>query len=75
MKVVKIREDVNSDALEVLELTAEKVKSGEVKAISISWVTSDNGIGGTVSAGDNQILMWASAQHSATSLYEQMIED
>jgi hypothetical protein len=40
-----------------------------------SWVTSDNGIGGLNSAGENNIMMWAALQHNANSMYEQMLED
>jgi len=69
MNIVPIKKESNSDAIAMLEDAIERVKSGEITACAISWVTESNSIGGDISCGDNQILMWASIAHSANSFY------
>ena len=73
MKVVPIKIKVNEDAIGMLKETLERVKSGELKSISIGWVLNDGAIGGNVSAGDDNMLMWAALEHLARSFYNNVI--
>lgn len=73
MKVVDLNKKPNQSAVEVLEDTLEKVKSGEVVDVRVAWVDKKGSIGGDGSAGDNTILMWASIEHSARSFYYDFI--
>ena len=73
MHIVPMKEKPNSDAIEVLENMIERVKSGEIKAVAISCITKDNGITGEISAGDNDILLWAAIEHSARSFYKDVV--
>ncbi len=65
---------VNNDAIELLEQTIEKIKSGEISSVSVSWVTSTGSIAGQVSNGCNQILMWASMEHAAKQFYRENLD-
>jgi len=73
MKLVNIEKSENKDAIEMLEEVIEKVKSKNITAVGVSWVTSRGSIGGDMSSGDNNIMMWASLQHNANSFYNDII--
>jgi len=75
MKVVPIKRIVNKSALEVLDEMRELVESGEVVALAICTVTNDGGIGGEVSSGPNDILMWSSMQHLTNHHYGRLLDD
>ena len=64
----------NAQAIKILESALEKVKQGELTSVAVSWVTKDEAIGGDISKGKNQILMWASLEHTARSFYNNNIE-
>ncbi len=68
-KIAKIKAEVNKNAVEVLEAALVRVKSGEITAIGLSWVTSDLGIGCSSSSGPDNFKMWASLEHSAREFY------
>ena len=68
LEVVPIR-SANADAIDLLNEMIERVKDGEISAVSVSWVTSDNTIGGDTSSGDHQIMMWAALEHNARTFY------
>lgn len=69
MKVVPISKAPNNDAIDMLERTIERVKSGEIESVALSWVTENNTIGGVISKGDSNILMFAAIEHTARSFY------
>ncbi len=69
MKSTPINIHSNAHAIKILESALEKVKCGEITSVAVSWVTKDEAIGGDVSKGQNQILMWASLEHTARSFY------
>ena len=73
MKVIPIETKPNQDAINLLEETLEKTRNGEFTAISISWVLKDNSIGGCVSKGKDNMLLWASLEHMARSFYTNII--
>ncbi len=70
MKVVKISQEQNNDAIAVLESAIERVKTGDIESVALAWVGRSNSIGGEVSAGENTLMLWASLEHSARSFYE-----
>jgi hypothetical protein len=74
MKVVSIEKSQNNDAIEMLESAIESIKAGKITAVGISWVDDNNSIGGDISRGGNQILMWASLEHSAKSFYKDNVD-
>jgi len=73
MQVIPIKKKPNLDAIEMLEDVISRIKSGEIAAVSVSWVTKDNAISGDVSNGENNLMMWASMEHSARSFYDDVI--
>lgn len=74
MKIVPFTPNQNKDAIEVLETALERVKSGEIKSVSISWVTKEGYICGDISSGDNQLTMLASMENTLWS-FKQMVFD
>ena len=75
MKVIPIGKSENKNAIQFLEETIDKVRAGTITAVAISWVESDNSIGGDVSNGGNQILMWAAMEHAAKSFYLDQVRE
>lgn len=69
MSVVEIKREPNSDAIQMLTDAIERVKSGEIKSIGLSWVTKDGSIGGDISQGDSNLLMWSALNHSEREFY------
>lgn len=69
MKVVQIKSTVNGSAIEVLEETIERVKSGEITEVGIAFVTKEGSLGGRFSSGDKQITMWAALMHATKEFY------
>lgn len=63
MKLVPLKPRTNSDAVEVLEEIMERVKAGEIKAVSIAYVTSDHGVSGDISSGDDNLMMLAAIEN------------
>jgi len=72
MKLVGEKPHINNDAADVLESVLERVKSGEIQAVAVSWVEG-NAIDGDCSSGDNNIMLWAAIEHTARSFYEDVI--
>jgi hypothetical protein len=72
-KIIPLKAKPNSDAIEMLESALERVRSGELSAVGLSWVTRDGSIGGDVSASNNGLLMWASLEHNARSFYTDIL--
>lgn len=68
-------DEVNSDALELIESMISRVKSGEITAIGISWVNKDGSIGGDTSSGTQNITLWASLEHNAREFYNNLVND
>jgi hypothetical protein len=66
---------VNKDAIDVLEKALERVKKGEIASVAVSWVTTDQSIGGDTSEGPNQIMLYASLQHSTNCFYNEYLGD
>jgi len=63
-KIIPLRPGLNGDAVEMLELALERAKSGELKSVAISWVTSENSIGGDISEGDHNLIMFAALSNT-----------
>ena len=72
LKLVSIKSE-NADAIDLLNEMIERVKDGEIAAVSISWVASDKTIGGEFSSGDDHIMMWAALEHCARAFYTQHV--
>lgn len=66
-------DEINQDAIELIESMIPRIKSGEIKAIGIAWVDKDGSIGGDSSKGDNKISLWASLEHNAREFYNQIV--
>lgn len=75
MEVVTLRPSLNKDAVEVLENALERVKSGDIKAVSISWVTKNGNVCGDISSGENQLLMLVSMENTLWSFKEKVFND
>lgn len=73
MKVVNIA--YNKDAEELLEITLDKVRDGEIRSIALSWVTSTGAIGGDISKGKDNFAQWASIQHLERTFYKNVIDN
>lgn len=73
MEIVSLTQQPNKDAIELLEETIERIKSGEIESVAISWTTK-NGMDNASSAGPNQILLWASIYHHSICFYEDVIK-
>lgn len=73
IKIVREIHGPNNDAIDVLKKALERVESGELKAVALSWVDKDDGIGGDVSSSNNAFIMWASLEHSARQFYNNVI--
>ncbi len=73
MQVIPIKIKPNADAIDMLNEVIERIKSGEISAVSVSWVTKNGAISGDVSNGENNLMMWASMEHSARSFYNDVI--
>ncbi len=73
MQVIPIKIKPNTDAIDMLNEVIERIKSGEISAVSVSWVTKNGEISGDVSNGENNLMMWASMEHSARSFYNDVI--
>lgn len=67
--IVEIKAHPNQDAIDVLEEALVRARSGDIVSVGISWVTKEKSICGDVSAGPNQILMFAALEHNARSFY------
>ena len=74
IKVVREIIQPNDDAAKMLKDALERIESGELVAVGISWITRDGSIGGDVSSGPNNILMWASLEHNARSFYKDCVD-
>ena len=69
MKVVPISTPTNDDAVLVLEEAIRRVKAGEISSVGLAFVFSDGGIGGEVSNGKDNVMMWAALEHNARDFY------
>ena len=66
---------LNEDAIDLLEVMIERVKSGEIAAVAIATVNKNGGIGGDISKGKNSVALWAALQYVANYFYERNIKD
>lgn len=73
MNVVPLKKTANLDALDLIDMVREKVVSGEIDAVAMCWV-GQGAIGGDVSEGDNNIMMWGSIEHLARSFYRDSVD-
>jgi hypothetical protein len=73
MKVIPLKKQPNKDAVEMLENVIERVRSGEVTAVGLAYTTKGGSIGGDVSEGDDNFLMWASIEHLARTFYKDIV--
>lgn len=74
--MVKVVENIsrsNSDAIEVLEEALKMAKAGEILAVGVSWVTSDNSIGGQTSGSPNRVMMWGALELNAREFYKDVV--
>jgi len=69
MKVVPMKIQPNQDAIEMLENALKRIKSGEITSVGLAYTSSEGSIGGDVSVGPNNFLMWASLEHLARTFY------
>jgi len=72
-KLTPIKHQTNTAAIQILEAALAEARTGNIIDVSISWVTSEMAIGGDFSGGGNNIMMWASIEHSARSFYSDII--
>lgn len=70
MTIINFNPNENKDAVEVLEEALRRVRSGDIKSVSISWVTKKGAVCGDISSGDNQLLMLASMENTLWSFKE-----
>jgi hypothetical protein len=73
MKVVPLKIQPNQDAIKMLENTIERIRSGEITAVGMAYTTSEGSIGGDVSTGNDNFLMWASMEHLSRTFYTQTV--
>ncbi len=72
--VVPIKMVANEDAISMLRGVIERIESGQIKSVGVSWVTREGSICGDVSTGDNYLMMWAALEYTARSFYDQRIK-
>lgn len=75
MTIIRFNPNENKDAVEVLEEALKCVKSGDIKSVSISWVTKNDTVCGDISSGDNQLLMLASMENTLWSFKNMVFDD
>lgn len=73
IKVVPLKIQPNQGAIEILEDMIKRVKSGEITTVGLAYTTKHGSIGGDVSKGNNNFLMWASIEHLARTFYTQTV--
>lgn len=73
IKVVREITKPNSDAINVLKDALKKAESGEILSVGVAWINKDQGIGGDISGGSNDLLMWSSLEHNARQFYNNVI--
>lgn len=73
LKIVPINVQPNADAIKMLEEALKKVKEGEITTIGLAWTTKDGSISGDVSAGKDNLRMWAALEHVARNFYAEII--
>ena len=73
MKVVPLKIQPNQDAIEMLESMIERVKTGEITSVGMAYTSSTGSIGGNVSKGSDNFLMWASLEHLARTYYGEIV--
>lgn len=74
VSIVDLKKSTNKDAEALLRDVSERIASGDINAIAVSWVTSSGSIGGDISSGENKFMMWAAMEHCARSFYTDSIE-
>lgn len=75
LKVVPLTIEHNRDAVDLLKAMIKKVESGEVVSVAVAYVARGGSIGGDVSAGENNISIWAALEHTARHCYSEMINE
>lgn len=73
MEIVPMKISPNEDAVSMLKETLKRVEDGEIQAVGIAWTTQDGDIGGEISIGKNNLLMWAAFEHTARTFYADII--
>lgn len=72
MKIVPLNVQPNADAIEILKKALKKAEEGEITTVGVAWTTRDDSIGGDVSAGKDNFLMWAALEHIAREFYKEI---
>lgn len=75
MSIIRFNPHENKDAVEVLEEALRRVKSGDIKSVSVSWVTKDDTVCGDISSGKHQLLMIASMENTLWSFKERVFNE
>lgn len=71
--VTELKAPINKDSIKLLEEAMAMVKKGEISQIALAWVGYDNSIGGCVSEGAQDTMMWASLEHNARECYKNIV--
>lgn len=64
MHIIKLTSPQNKDAVELLETAIRRVKSGEITAVSLSWVTKSGSVAGDISSGKDVLKMIVSMENN-----------
>lgn len=75
MELIPIKVKTNTEAIEILKEALELVESGEIESLGLAWVLKDRSIGGDISSGKENILMWAALEHVTKSFYDEAIKN
>ena len=73
MQIVPIKQEINSDAIEMLKDAIARLESGELVQVSIAWIGANGVISGEISSGNNNFLSWCALAHMERSAYRQLI--
>lgn len=64
MTIIAFNPRQNKSAIEELEEALERVKSGDITAVSLSWTTKNETICGTWSTGKDNLALLASMENT-----------
>jgi len=73
VKIVPSEIRPNQDAVEMLEGIIERVKAGDISCVGLAYTTKEGSVGGDISEGNDNFLMWASLEHLAREFYAKTI--
>jgi len=71
--IAPLKRQPNKDAIELLEGVIERVKTGEITAVGLAYTKTEGSIGGDVSIGHDNFLMWAALEHLSRTFYSETI--